>query len=184
MEDILLKIQNDSTLMLIASMALVILLVIVLIVVIFSTKIKSQSDMLWDLRTHNKEKNNKIEILEQELQNSKIKNTSNEQELQQFAQTKDDLVSKIEELKSTQSEYNTLEKKYAQTTTKLKDTEDIYKKLEEEHAALIERNDLLLEENSKYRLNNTRLLTKLETETMHASRRLEIIQEYTKKNKK
>ena len=87
MQELLLKIQNDSTLMLIAGIALVVLLVIVLIVVIFSTKVKSQSDKLWDFKELDKQKNIKIEMLEKELQTVKIRNASNEQELQQFMQT-------------------------------------------------------------------------------------------------
>ncbi len=183
MQEILLKIQNDSTLMLIAGIVLVILLVIVLIVVIFSTKVKSQSDKLWDLRELDKEKNIKIEILEKELQLVKIKNAANEQELQQFIQTKEDLASKIEELQVTQSKYNSLEKEYSHTTIKLESTEGHHKKLQEEHDTLQERTNLLLEENNKYRINNVRLLTKLEAETRHASNRLEIIEGYKREIK-
>lgn len=183
MQELLLKIQNDSTLMLIAGIALVVLLVIVLIVVIFSTKVKSQSDKLWDFKELDKEKNTKIEILEKELQAVKIKNASNEQELQQFMQTKEDLASKIEEVQSTQSKYNTLEKEHSHVSTMLESTEDNYEKLQEEHKVLQERHEHLVEDNSKHRINNARLLTKLETETRHASNRLEMMQEHKREIK-
>ncbi len=183
MQELILKVQNDSMLMLIAGIALVVLLVIVLIVVIFSIKIKSQSDTLWDFKEQDNEKNIKIEMLDKELQALKIKNAGNEQELQHFMQTKEELASKIEELKSTQSKYNTLEKVYSQTATKLESTEDNYIKLQEEHRTLQERHENLVEDNSKHRINNARLLTKLETETMRASNQLEIIQEHKKEIK-
>jgi len=183
MQELLLKIQNDSTLMIIVGIVLVVLLVIVLIVVIFSTKVKSQSDKLWDFKELDREKSTKIDVLEKELQEVKIKNASNEQELQQFMQTKEELASKIEEVRSTQSKYNTLEKEHSHTTTKLESTEDNYKKLQEEHKVLQERHEHLVEDNSKHRINNARLLTKLETETRHASNRLEMMQEHKKEIK-
>ena len=96
MQEILLRFQNDSTLLLIAGFSLVILLVIVLIVVIFSTKIKTLSDKLWDSNESHKTKNIKIEILEIELQILMIQNASNVQDLQQFAETLGILGSKEE----------------------------------------------------------------------------------------
>ena len=183
MQELILKIQNDSTLMLIAGIALVVLLVIVLIVVIFSTKVKSQSDKLWDYKEQDKEKNAKIELLERELQAVKIKNASNEQELQQFTQTKEDLASKTEEVQSTQLKYNTLEKEHSHVSTMLGSTEGNYEKLHEEHKVLQERHEHLVEDNSKHRINNARLLTKLETETRHASNRLEMMQEHKREIK-
>ncbi len=183
MQDFILRIQNDSTLMMIAGIALVILLVIVLIVVVFSTKVKSLSDKLWDYKEVDKEKNLKIEMLEKELQAVQIRNASNEQELQQFSQTKEELASKIEQMQTLQAKHNTLEKAYSHIESKLESTEDAYTKLQEEHKNLQERHEELLEENSKHRINNARLLTKLETESRHAANRLEMMQEHRREIK-
>ena len=183
MQELFLRIQNDSTLMIIAGIVLVVLLVIVLIVVVFSTKVKAQSDKLWDYREHHQEQNIKIEMLEKELQAVKIKNASNEQELQQFMQTKEELVSKIELIQSIQAAHNTLEKEHSHTETMLENIESAYEKLQEEHKILQERHEQLSEDNSKHRINNARLLTKLETETLHASKRLEMMQEHKKEIK-
>jgi len=183
MQDLILRIQNDSTLMMIAGIALVVLLVIVLIVVVFSTKVKSLSDKLWDYKEVDKEKNLKIEMLEKELQAVQIRNAGNEQELQQFSQTKEELASKTEQMQILQAKHNTLEKAYSHIESKLESTEDAYGKLQEEHKNLQERHEELLEENSKHRINNARLLTKLETESRHAANRLEMMQEHRREIK-
>jgi len=183
MQDLILRIQNDSTLMMIAGIALVVLLVIVLIVVVFSTKVKSLSDKLWDYKEVDKEKNLKIEMLEKELQAVQIRNAGNEQELQQFSQTKEELASKTEQMQILQAKHNTLEKAYSHIESKLESTEEAYEKLQEEHKNLQERHEELLEENSKHRINNARLLTKLETESRHAANRLEMMQEHRREIK-
>ena len=183
MQEILLRFQNDSTLLLIAGISLVILLVIVLIVVIFSTKIKILSDKLWDSNESRKAKNIKIEILEKELQILKIRNASNEQELQQFAETKGILGSKEELLATIRGRYNELEKEQTQTKAKLESIESMYENLLLEHKSLQSRNESLTEENSRHRINNARLLTKLETEARHASAKLKMMQENKKELK-
>ena len=106
MQELLLKIQNDSTLMLMAGLALVILLVIVLVVVVSAMKVKIYKDRFWNTQIDNKEKTEYISALEHELQAYKIKNASNEQELQQFAETKDALKSTNETLLTLQFKYN------------------------------------------------------------------------------
>ncbi len=183
MQELLLKIQNDSTLMLIAGIALVVLLVIVLIVVIFSTKVKSQSDKLWDFKELDKEKNIKIEMLEREIQTVKIRNASNEQELQQFLETKEALNATKELLFKLQNQYNELEIEQSQLKAKFESIDTLHTNLLSEHKLLQERHEHLVEDNSKHRVNNARLLTKLETETRHASNRLEMMQEHKKEIK-
>ncbi|RRS29962.1 MAG: DNA recombinase [Epsilonproteobacteria bacterium (ex Lamellibrachia satsuma)] len=169
--------------MLIAGIAVVVLLVIVLIVVIFSTKVKSQSDTLWELKELLTEKETKIEMLEKELQAIQIKNASNEQELQQFFETKEQLNTTKELLLKSQNQYNTLEKEQSELKANFENIESLYTDLLAEHKSLQERHELLMEDNSKYRINNARLLTKLETESRHAANRLEMMQEHKKEIK-
>jgi len=183
MQELLLKIQNDSTLMLMAGMALVVLLVIVLIVVVSAMKVKIYKDRFWNTQIDNKEKTEYISALEHELQAYKIKNASNEQELQQFAETKETLKSTNETLLTLQGKYNELEKELSQIKAKLESAEEIHAALLEEHNTLKERQDTILEDNSRYRTNNARLLMKLESEERHTMSQKEMMLSHKKEIK-
>jgi len=183
MQDLFLKIENDSTLMLIGGVMLVVLLVIILIVVIFSTKNTTLKEKLHESKESDYDKSSKIELLEEELQSVKIKNASMEQVLRQFLQMKEDLTTRNDELQLTQARHNTLVKEYSHVFTKLENIEEYFKKLQEEHTLLQERYESLVEENSKHRVNNARLLMKLETESRHATHKLEMMQEHKKEIK-
>jgi DNA recombination protein RmuC len=183
MQELLLKIQNDSTLMLMAGLALVVLLVIVLVVIVSAMKVKIYKDRFWNTQIDNKEKTEYISALEHELQAYKIKNASNEQELQQFSETKDTLKSTNETLLILQDKYNELEKELSQVKAKLESAEEIHATLLEEHNTLKERHDTILEDNSRYRTNNARLLMKLESEERHASSQKEMMLSHKKEIK-
>jgi len=165
MEEILM--QNDSTLMLIGGIAVAVLLVILLVVVISSMKIKSHRDRLWDAQITNKEKAEYITHIEKELEEYKIKNARDTQELQQFKQTKETLKSTTESFVSLQSDFNELEKELSRIMVKLESVEGIYVALLDEHKDLQENNKDFLEENSRFRTNNARLLMKLESEARY-----------------
>ncbi len=183
MQELLLKIQNDSTLMLMAGLALVVLLVIVLVVIVSAMKVKIYKDRFWNTQIDNKEKTEYISALEHELQAYKIKNASDEQELQQFAETKETLKSTNETLLTLQGKYNELEKELSQIKAKLESAEEIHATLVEEHNTLKERQDSILEDNSRYRTNNARLLMKLESEERHASSQKEMMLTHKKEIK-
>jgi len=169
MQDLLLEIQNDPTLMFISVIALVVLLTIALIVVVSSMRVKTYKDRFISVAEDNDEKAEQISSLEKELQEYKIKNASNEQELQQFSETKDLLKNTKESLSTTQKEFTDLEKEQSQLTTKFENIQARYDHLADEHKTLHERTEQLQEENSKLRINNARLLMKLETEARFAS---------------
>ena len=78
MQELVLKIQSDSTLMLMVGLALVILLVILLVIVVSAMKVKIYKDKFWNTEVDNKEKTEHISALELELEAYKIKNASNE----------------------------------------------------------------------------------------------------------
>ncbi|MFC2057561.1 DNA recombination protein RmuC [Campylobacterota bacterium] len=183
MQELLLKIQNDSTLMLMAGLALVVLLVIVLVVIVSAMKIKIYKDRFWNTQIDNNEKTEYISALEHELQAYKIKNASNEQELQQFEETKEMLNSTNETLLTLQDKHNELEKELSQTKAKLESAEEIHAALLEEHKTLKERQDSILEDNSRYRTNNARLLMKLESEERHAMSQKEMMLTHKKEIK-
>jgi len=169
MQELLLKIQNDPTLMFISVIALVVLLIIVLVVVVSSMRVKTYKDRFINVREDNNDKAERISGLEKELQEYKIKNASNEQELQQFSETKTVLNSTQESLSATQKEFTELEKEQSQLTIKLENIQVMYDNLLDEHKTLEERTGHLQEENSKLRINNARLLMKVETGEMFAS---------------
>ncbi len=183
MQDAVLKMQNDSTLMLMAGMALAVLLVIVLVVVVSAMKVKTYKDRFWDTQADNKEKAEYISALEEELQAYKIKNASNEQSLKQFAETKEILKNTNETFLILQGKYNELEKELSQINAKFESLQGIYKSLMDEHLALRERYDAILEENSKFRTNNARLLMKLESEERHTSSQAELMSSHKKEIK-
>ena len=183
MQALLMKIENDSTLMLMAGLALVVLLVIVLVVVVSAMKVKIYKDRFWNTKVDNQEKAEYISALEHELQAYKIKNASNEQELQQFAETKEKLHSTNEALLTLQGKYNELEKELSQIKAKLESAEEIHAALLEEHNTLKARQDSILEDNSRYRTNNARLLMKLESEERHASSQKEMMLSHKKEIK-
>ena len=183
MQEIFQTIQNDSTLMFIAGIALVVLLIIVLVVVVFSTKAKTLSDRLAESQELDRVKSIKIDALEKELQNVKITNAGYEQELQHFAQVREELASKTEQVATLQTKNSVLEKELSQTETQLDNLEKMYENLQKEHKALQSRFEHLQEENNRFQVNNARLLMKLETESRHTSSKLEMMQEHKKELK-
>ena len=169
MQDLLSEIQNDPTLMFISVIALVVLLIIALVVVVSSMRVKIYKDRFINVREDNNDKAERISSLEKELQEYKIKNASNEQELEQFSETKDVLNSTKESLSSTAKEFTELEKEQSQLTVKFDNIQAMYDNLLDEHKTLQERTEHLQEENSKLRISNARLLMKLETGEMFAA---------------
>ncbi len=169
MDELIAKIGNDSTLMFTGAISLVVLLFIVLVVVVSSMRVKTYKERFLNVQIDNQEKEKLIAELQKELQVLKIKNAQNEQELQQFAQTKEKLGLTEEALQVSQKEANAFEKLQSQTKSKFEHTENMYEKLQSEHKSLQERLESLNEENSKLRVNNARLLMKLETEARFAS---------------
>ena len=164
MNDLICKIGNDSTYMFAAAMALVVLLFIVLLVVITSMRVKAYKDRFINTQIDNKDKEMQIFDLQNELQNAKIVNAKNTQELQFFAQTREKLVLTEESFHTLQKSSNELEKLQGKTQAKLEHTEEKLESLIELHRLLQERFDSLHEDNSKLHINNARLLMKLESE--------------------
>jgi predicted nucleic acid-binding Zn-ribbon protein len=179
MNDLICKIGNDSSYMMIAGISLVVLLFIVLMVVVTSMRVKTYKDRFINTQIDNQEKEAQISDLQSELQSLKITKAQNEQELQHFEQAKEKLSTTEENLASMQKSSNELEKLQGQTKSKLDHTQEMHENLLEEHKALKERHGSIQEENSKLHINNARLLMKLETEVRFASQ----LNNRTSKNK-
>lgn len=183
MQELLQKIESDSTLLLAAGVAITVLLIIVLVVVVFSTRAKSLSDKLYDLKQVDKDKDEKINVLEQELQMYQIRDAAQTQELQQFQETKDVLKALQEAKHALDEKHNALEKLMSETKVKLENSEEMYANLLQEHKSILENNEKLREDNSKFHTNNARLLTKLESETRHANEQIEMMKNHKKELK-
>jgi len=168
MQEIITVIQNDPILMFIGALAVAVLLAIVLVVVISAMRVSVYKKRFKTLLFENKEKAEHITKVEKELQEYKINNTKNKQELAQFDETKIRLKTATDDYLTLQNRFNENEKELAQTMAKLKVTEEMLDALQKEYTLAKERFDVATEENNKYRTTNARLLTKLENEERYA----------------
>lgn len=177
------KIESEYTLMLVAGVALAVLLIILLVILVSAMKVKTYKDRYWNTKVDNEEKTEYIFALEHELQEYKVKNQSNEQALEEFGKTKETLRSTSETLSTLQEQYSALENELAQIKTDLENAQAVHAALLEEHSTLKERYDLVVEDNSRYRTNNARLLMKLESEERQTSSKEERMNNYKKEIK-
>ena len=169
MDELLCKINDDSTFMLAAAISVVILLFIVLMVVISSMRIKVYKDQFINTKIDNQEKENSILSLQDELQKSQIKNVQNEHELQHFAKTRETLSETEEKLEKLRASTSALERLQSETRTELDHTIAIYEKLTDEHKTLLQKFETIQDDNTKLHINNARLLIKLESDARFAS---------------
>lgn len=184
MNELITKIESDSTLMLMAIIAVVVLLVIVLTIIVSTMRVKSYRDRWWNVTVDNKDKSQEIAILESELQKYKIKDAKNQQELAYFDETKIKLKDVEEKFLFLQKEFHNLEKELSQIKVKLESSESRYDNLLEEYNTLKENYSEQIEENSKYRTNNARLLMKLESEERHTISQQEMMKSHKDEIKK
>ena len=168
MEEIIEKVSSDPMLMLSGAIGVVVILFVVLVVVIANMRIKTYKDRYINTRIDNEEKEELISQLQQELKTLKVRNTQNEQGLQQFEDTKKRLNETAEMLSVAQTELAESRKVQNRTQAKLEDLQSRYTALEEELSDTKARLEALHDENNKLRVNNSRLLMKLDTEERFA----------------
>lgn len=168
MQETLDAIANDSTLMLIVGIAIAVLLAIVLVIVVSAMRVKIHKDRFWNTQIDNKEKAEYISKLEAELQEYKIKDAKNQQELAHFDETKETLKTANESYLLLQENFNSNEKELSQLKAKLEALEQMHETLQSDHKVLKERFENTVEENTKLKTNNARLLMKLENEERYA----------------
>ncbi len=183
MNELIEKIQSDPTLTLMAIIAFVVLLVIVLVIVVSAMRVKTYKDRFWNEQVDNREKAEQIASLEQELQAYKIKDAKNQQELAHFEETKAELKKIQQSHAALQKALNQLEIELSQTRAKLEAAQKQHEELGKEHQALKDTHQEVLEQNSKYRTNNARLLMKLESEERHMLSQQEMMQAHKKEIK-
>jgi len=180
MNELVTQLQNDSTLMLMMIIAVVVLLVIVLVILVSAMRVKSYKEKFWYVQNDAKEKAEKIATLENELQALNIEHANLSQKLEQFEETKSKLSSTSEQLLVSQADMHTLEKLQGQTQTKFENITQKCDALKKEYEALQEKHEHAMEENSKFRTNNARLLMKLESEERYTISQKETLKSYKK----
>jgi chromosome segregation ATPase len=168
MQEIIEKISSDPLLMLSGAVGVVVVLFVVLVVIVANMRIKTYKDRYINTRIDNQEKENLISQLQQELKTLKTRNTQNEQGLQQFDDTKRRLNETEETLSLRQTELAESRRVQNLTQTKLDDLQSRYTALQEELDDTKARLEILHDENNKLRVNNSRLLMKLDTEERFA----------------
>ncbi len=163
MNELIEKISNDPILMLSAAVGIVVILFVVLVVIIATMRVKTYKDRFINTAIDNKEKQKRIGELEYELQRYQMDNAQQAQLLRQFDETKERLSETHDVLLQTQKELARTQSSLAQVEGKLEQTQQMYISLQGEHAVLKEHLEALQDENNKLRVNNARLLMKLET---------------------
>jgi uncharacterized protein (DUF3084 family) len=169
MEALISKVEGDSTLMFLVAMAVVILLFIVLVVVVSAMRVKSYKDRFINAQIDNHAKQKQIDTLQERVEALNIQNAKDAQELAHFGQTKEKLEKSEKHLADVQNQRNELAKLQSQTQANLQNYKEMYTQLQEEHASMVKRYDEMQDDINKLRVNNARLLMKLETEAQFSS---------------
>jgi uncharacterized protein (DUF3084 family) len=164
MEGLVEKVGSEPILMISAAIGVVLILFVVLVVIVANMRIKTYKDRYINTRIDHAEKEKQVVSLEKELQEYKIMHAQQKQELSQFDETKTTLAKTQTQLADTQQELASVQKLQAQTQAQLENLQAMHDTLQKEYTEFKERCDVVNEENSKLRVNNARLLMKLETE--------------------
>jgi len=163
MNELIEKISSYPLLMLSAAVGVVVILFVVLVVIVAAMRIKTYKDRYLNTALENREKKERIDTLEYELQRYQMDNAQQAQLLSQFDETKKRLEETTDTLALVRKELSETQNLLARTKAQLESTEAMYAALKEEHVELKERMEKLHDENNKLRVNNARLLMKLET---------------------
>lgn len=161
MEELLNTLTDESQRLFFASILAVIVLAIALVIVIFVSRIKFLKDRLFAAKEIDLSKNEKIAELQKKLKEIKIKDDALKLELRDFNDTKVSLKSKKELILKMQEKMDLLEKKerlHLETVERhIKD----FQTLTFKYKGLKKRNEFLVEENSRFRTDNTKMLLKV-----------------------
>ena len=164
MQGITQTITQDPTMMFAFAVAAVILLFVLLVVIVATMRVRSYRMRFENLRIDTIEKEKKIETLQAQLGDTSLKNAQYTQELKHFGDVKERLMDKESKLAEALEQVSQLKSELSQTQAQLQATKERLEALQEEHRALLERFEAVSDENNKLRINNARLVTKLETD--------------------
>jgi len=176
MEALLNSLTDESQRLFFAGILIVIILAIALVIVIFVSRIKFLKDRLFAAKEIDLSKNEKISELQKTLKETKIKNDALTQELRDFNDTKVSLKSKKALILKMQEKMNLLEEKeklHLETVERhIKD----FQTLTFKYKGLKKRNEFLVEENSRFRTDNTKMLLKVREQERRIFEKLMMVQ--------
>ncbi len=155
--------QNENTMLFAGGITVSILLTIVLVVVVFSTRTKIIANRYHDLKQIDKQKSQKIAILETDLHEIKTEHIALLKELELFEQTKIKLNTATQQLKESQSHIKTLSKELSKTQTALTESNKAIETLHQDNEKLNERYNSAEGQNTRLRMNHSILTTKLDS---------------------
>lgn len=162
MQEIIDKIQNDSTMMLIVGVGAAVFLVIFLVLIVSAMRIKVYKDNYRRIHAENKAISEIRSRLEQELKVYKITDQKNKKELAQERAEIVRLKADTQGYAALQKSSKKIEKELYQTQEELEASYAKYQALQERQETLQAQHDKLVVDNTKNRANNTRLLRKIE----------------------
>lgn len=161
MEVLLNILTDESQRLFFVGILIVIILSIALVIVIYTSRIKLLKENLLDAKEIDLTKDAKIADLEKKLIEIQAKDDALEQELQSFNETKVSLKSKKELIFKMKEKMDLLEENerlYLSTVeAHIKD----FQTLTYKYKSLQKRNEFLVEENSRFRIDNTKILLKV-----------------------
>ena len=161
MDALLAMLGDTSQRLFIIGVTTAFVLAIALVVVIFISRITSLKNRLFDAKEIDESKNRKISALQKEIKEVRAKDEALEQELKQFNDTKISLQSKKELIFKMQERMNLLEKKEKENLDMIDACSKEYQTLAFKYKSLQKRNVFLVEENSRFRKDNTKILMKV-----------------------
>lgn len=162
MSELLSKIDSDYIFMIMASVSIVILIFVLLMIVISSMRIKVYKNRFINTQIDNQDKDETIEKQQKKLEEIKIVNSKNEQELKEFKKTQKLLTETNTQLEKLHTSTNALHNLQSETKIQLDYKTNLLESLTVKHQILSEKFDTLKDESSKLKINNTRLLVKLQ----------------------
>jgi len=154
-----------------AAVGVVLVLFVVLVVIVASMRIHTYKNLYRNTYADNKEKAQEIAQLQEKLTTLQLENREQATALEAFDETKVKLKEHQEALATTREESARLQERYHATSAELEGYKERYTALEEELNLFKERLESIAEENNKLRINNARLLMKLETEERYQTMR-------------
>ena len=161
MESFLNSLTDESQLLFVVGLAAAFVLAIALVIVIFVSRIRFLKNRIFEAKEIDDAKNRTISELEKKLKEIKIKDDALELELKQFNDTKASLQSKKELIFKMQERMDILEERERNHLETVEAYSKEFQTLGYRYKGLKKRNEFLVEENSRFRIENTKILMKV-----------------------
>lgn len=161
MEVFLASLTDPSQRLFLLSVVTAFVLAIALVVVIFISQIRHLKNRLIDAKELDDSKNSKISTLLKKMEEIQSKDDLLERELKQFNDTRASLQSKKELIFRMQERMDSLEEKERQYLETIESCSKEFQTLGYRYKGLKKRNEFLVEENSHFRVENTKTLMKV-----------------------